>query len=223
MDNLLLSELAQKLKIAPLNILREEAEMLILHNMAEEPFSKNIIFYGGTALRLAYDCPRFSEDLDFLMVHPVKEAELKVALEKTIEQESGLSLADLKDKRNTLFALLKLKSPLLKHALSIKIEIARRENGIKREFRPLASPCSPLQPVLYTATLDSLEKAKLRALKERNTPRDWFDAYYIAALLRKPVSFPAKFDQDKVEFKRELKRFLPRDKWKLIDELLKSL
>lgn len=223
MDDLLLTELSQKVKMAPLNILREEAEMLILLNIAKEPFAGNIIFYGGTALRLAYNCPRFSEDLDFLMFRPVKETELIKALEKSTEQEPGFNIADLKDKRNTLFALLKLQSPLLKHAISIKIEISKSKDGIKKEFRPLSSPCSPLQPVLYTATLDSLEKAKLRALKGRNTPRDWFDAYYVAALLRKPFRSPVKFNYDKSEFKRELKRFLPRDKWKLIDELLKNI
>lgn len=223
MDNLTLSELAQKLKIAPLNILREEAEMLILFNLAEEPFSKNLVFYGGTALRLAYNCPRFSEDLDFLMVEPVKEAELGKSLQKSAEQEPGLSIADLKEKRNTLFALLKLQNPQLKHSLSIKIEIAKRKNGIEREFRPLSSPCSPLQPVLYTATLESLEKAKSQALEERNAPRDWFDAYYLAALLRKPFIPPVKFNYDKSDFKRELKRFLPQDKWGLIDEAVKSI
>jgi len=222
MDDLLLSELSASLKIASLNILREEAEMLILYVLAESPLAGKMIFYGGTALRLAYNCPRFSEDLDFLMVKPIKEKELEPALEKAIERNPGLSLVEIKDKRNTLFALLKLRDPFLKHPLSIKIEIAKRKNGIKKEFRPLSSPCSPLQPALYTATLDSLEKAKLRALKERGSPRDWFDAYYIAALLRRPFHSPAKFTADKVEFKRELKRFLPRDKWPMIDEVLKK-
>jgi predicted nucleotidyltransferase component of viral defense system len=223
MDELLLNNLAQKLKIAPLNIIREEVEMLLLLHIAEEPFAKNLIFYGGTALRLAYNCPRFSEDLDFLMPHPVKESELEKALRKSVGQYPGLSLADLKEKRNTLFALIKLQIPLLKHPLSIKIEMSKRQNGIKKEFKPLASPCSPLQPVLYTATLESLELAKNRALKGRNSPRDWFDAYYIAALMRKPFKPPVNFNYDKTEFKRELKRFLPQDKWALIDELLKKV
>jgi predicted nucleotidyltransferase component of viral defense system len=223
MDELLLNNLAQKLKIATLSIIREEVEMLLLFHMAEEPFAKNLIFYGGTALRLAYNCPRFSEDLDFLMPHPVKETELEKALHKSIEQYPGLGIADLKEKRNTLFALMKLQTSLLKHPLTIKIEMSKRKNGIKKEFKPLSSPCSPLQPVLYTATLESLELAKNRALKGRNSPRDWFDAYYIAALMRKPFNPPVNFNYDKAEFKRELKRFLPQDKWILIDESLKKI
>ncbi|MFA6549354.1 MAG: nucleotidyl transferase AbiEii/AbiGii toxin family protein, partial [Candidatus Margulisiibacteriota bacterium] len=144
MDESLLNNLAHKLKIAPLSIIREELEMLLLLNIAEEPFAKNLIFYGGTALRLAYNCPRFSEDLDFLMPHPIKEAELEKALLKSVGQYPGLSIADLKEKRNTLFALMKLQTPLLKHPLTIKIEMSKRKNGIKKEFKPLSSPCSPL-------------------------------------------------------------------------------
>ena len=157
------------------------------------------------------------------MPHPVKESELEEALWKSIEQYPGLSIADLKEKRNTLFALMKLQHPLLKHPLTIKIEMSKRKNGIKKEFKPLTSPCSPLQPVLYTATLESLELAKNRALEGRNSPRDWFDAYYIAALMRKPFNPPVNFNYDKAEFKRELKRFLPQDKWILIDESLKKI
>lgn len=223
MDQFLLNKLAEELKIAPLNILREEIEMLVLFNISEQEFARNIVFYGGTALRLAYNCPRFSEDLDFLMIEPVKETELNKSLENTINQYPGLSIADLKDKRNTIFALLKLQSPYLKHSLSIKIEISKKKNGIKKEFKALASPCSPLQPTLYTATLGSLEKTKWDALRGRDAPRDWFDAYYISSLLRKPFNPNVGFKYDKNNFKRELRRFLPKDKWELIDESLKNV
>lgn len=222
MDNITLNELSAKLKIAPLNIIREEAEMLVLRVISEGPFLKDIVFYGGTALRLAYNCPRFSEDLDFLMIHPVKEADLKAVLLEAVRLESTLSLAEIKDKRNTLFAMLKLRSPSLKHPLSIKIEISKKKNGIEKEFKPLVSPCSPLQPVLFTATLASMEKAKIRALKRRNAPRDWFDLYYIFSLLRQPFEPGVKLKYDPAEYKREMRRFLPRDKWPLINESIKN-
>ncbi|MFH1281306.1 MAG: nucleotidyl transferase AbiEii/AbiGii toxin family protein [Candidatus Omnitrophota bacterium] len=223
MDVYLLNELAGKIKIAPLNILREEAEMLVLQNIAESELSQKLIFYGGTALRLAYNCPRFSEDLDFLMVEPIKEAELEAVLAAVVSKDQGLKLVDLKEKRNTLFALLKLYHPSQKHPLSIKIEISKKKNGVKKEFLPLASPCSMLQPVIFAATLGSLEKTKLAALKARDFPRDWFDVYYIAKLKRVKFEPPMEFKHDKKEFIRELKRFLPKNHWPLIGELLKQL
>lgn len=217
-----LSLLAAEVKIAPLNLIREEVEMLVLKAIADSPLAASLIFYGGTALRLAYNCPRFSEDLDFLLTLPIKEKELKEVLQHVIDAEPGISLADLKEKRHTLFALLRLKSPKFKHPFSIKIEMSKRKNGIKKEFRPLASPCSIFQPTLFVATLPSLELAKQRAVANRGTARDWFDLWYIGKLLRKPFVSPGEFNLAPMEFKREMKRFLPHNQWKLIDQAVKD-
>ena len=61
----LIEKIARDLKIAPLNIIREHLEMETLYYLAESKLSENLIFYGGTVLRLAYNSFRFSEDLDF--------------------------------------------------------------------------------------------------------------------------------------------------------------
>ncbi|MFH0886787.1 MAG: nucleotidyl transferase AbiEii/AbiGii toxin family protein [bacterium] len=217
-----LYKLAQEIKIAPLNLLREEAEMLVLEAIARSDLPHHLIFYGGTALRLAYNCPRFSEDLDFLQVSPVSERRLELALKYALELDPGMSLEDIKDKRHTLFALLRLKSPFLKHSLSIKIEMSKRENGIHKEFRPLYSPVSVFQPSLFVADLPSLELAKERAVRSRGTARDWFDLWYINKMLRRAVLPEMKFDLDIHEFKREMKRLLPRTQWKLCDQAVKD-
>jgi len=221
MDQYLLDQLSKELKIASFNILREEAEMLFLSILSKHEIAQNIIFYGGTALRLAYNCPRFSEDLDFLAVGQVKEADLLPVIKEIEKTDPGLKLVDIKDKRFTLFALLQMRSQFLKHALSVKIEISRRKNGIKKEFRPLSSLCSPLQPTLYVATLASLELAKKRAIMGRDNARDWYDLWYLSKLQRKPFAPPKKFDLDKTEFKREMRCFLPKDKWPMLDEVTK--
>ena len=48
------------LKISIDKIVREEAEMAFLQELADDPLSSKLVFYGGTALRLAYNSPRFS-------------------------------------------------------------------------------------------------------------------------------------------------------------------
>lgn len=221
MDQYLLAELSEKLKIAPLNIIREEAEMLLLYCISQSPLAEKIIFYGGTALRLAYNCPRFSEDIDFLQIRSISASALKGVLNAAIDSDPNLSIDDLKEKYHTLFARIKIRSSLLKHPLHVKIEISKRKNGIKSEFRPLASPCSSLQPTLYTADLESLKSAKIRALKDRNTPRDWFDLWYLNKILKTEADFAAEFRLDRTEYKREMKRYIPKNKWKLIDESIK--
>lgn len=218
MDQYLLENLARELKIAPLNIVRENAEVAFLQQLSQDDMAKRLIFYGGTALRLAYNSPRFSEDLDFLMTEKISAQEL-AGLIAGLKKEAGFSLKDLKDKRNTLFALLNVANPVLKHPINIKIEISKKKNGLKTEFLPLASPCSPFNPIIHAATIQSLKNLKIKAIKNRQDPKDWFDLWYINKYLKEKVIYPIKFPFEKSEFARQLKRFLPKDNWLLIKQI----
>ena len=52
------------------NIAREFLQELILQIMDRQGYFSHLAFVGGTALRILYDLPRFSEDLDFCLVKP---------------------------------------------------------------------------------------------------------------------------------------------------------
>lgn len=230
MDQFNLRLLSEKLKIAPLNIVRENIEIEILNFLAKSDTAKKVIFYGGSALRLAYGSPRFSVDLDFLMIEKVKDSELKNILMALIKEHNEIitqidykiTLKDFKDKRNTLFALINIEHPSLKHHLNLKIEVSKRKNNVRYEFIPLSSPCSHLTPIIPTCTIESLKELKEEALKRRKEPRDWFDLWYVSKYLKEPFYPPRKFLFEKKEFKRELKRFLPQNSWILIDQMLKT-
>lgn len=47
------------------NIAREYFQHLFLSQLYKIEGAENLLFKGGTALRMIYDSPRFSEDLDF--------------------------------------------------------------------------------------------------------------------------------------------------------------
>ena len=53
------------------NILKEHYQMFLLDILFNAPFENQLIFKGGTALRLAYGSTRFSEDLDFSLLGEV--------------------------------------------------------------------------------------------------------------------------------------------------------
>lgn len=219
-DQYNLENLSKQLKIASLNIARENLEIEILNQFSQCNINQKIIFYGGTALRLAYGSPRYSEDLDFLMIKPIKINQIKKMLLEFIQKNPEGRVKDLKEKRNTLFALLNFKTSFLKHPLNIKIEIAKRKDGLKYEYIPLNSPCSHLKPILPIIKIESLEKLKIIAIKHRDEPKDWFDLWFIKKYLKKPFQLPRKFPFELKEFKRELKRFLPQNNWLLIDQII---
>ena len=196
--------------------------MAVLQALCESNLSENMIFYGGTSLRLCYGGTRFSEDLDFLMTRNIAPKRLKIVLEKLCKQYPALSLVEVHEKRNTLFALLKILHSSLKHPRHIKIEISRRKNGIESEYRLLRSECSAFTPLIRTITLESLEKLKISAIFGRNAPRDWADLWIISNFLRKPFHHPKVFPFDPKEFRREMKRFFPRNQWKIIDQIIKN-
>ncbi len=71
LDQDLILNLARKNQIAPEHIAREIYEILILRHLSQSPLLDSLIFKGGTALRLAYHSPRFSEDLDFSLIREI--------------------------------------------------------------------------------------------------------------------------------------------------------
>ena len=56
-----------------LNQLREYLQQVILREMFELGWLPELVFHGGTALRMLYNLRRFSEDLDFHLQQPVRD------------------------------------------------------------------------------------------------------------------------------------------------------
>jgi len=64
-SNEALQALATKLQTTELNVRREYFQHLFLSYFYQQPLTDRIYFKGGSALRMLYHSPRFSEDLDF--------------------------------------------------------------------------------------------------------------------------------------------------------------
>ena len=64
----IVDEYAAKTDVERLNAVHEVMQQFALAGLARGGFFKKAAFYGGTALHLFYDLPRFSEDLDFSLL-----------------------------------------------------------------------------------------------------------------------------------------------------------
>ncbi len=221
-----LNQYSKEFGIARDQILREEAEMDILSELSKNKISANLLFYGGTALRLAYGSPRYSEDLDFLVMKKLGFSEFKIFAENLIIQHANWKITDLKDKRKTMFALINISEDKLKHLFSIKIEVHKPDitAGLEYELALIKSPFSIAEPLLLTPTLKELKKLKEQALKGRKKGRDIFDLWYIAHALRENFAMPENTpDYKKREFMNELRVFLPKKYYPVINQLYEQL
>ncbi len=118
-----------------LNHLREYLQHLILREMFETNWLSDLVFHGGTALRIIHDLNRFSEDLDFHLEYKDKEHSIT---EKLSKLQKKLSLNGYKieispsSEGNVKNPTIKFAGGLLKEAgisphenqkLNIKLEI----------------------------------------------------------------------------------------------------
>lgn len=206
-------------------ILREEAEMLFLNELAQSVLGSRVLFYGGTALRLAYGSPRFSEDIDLLRIKPILFSQFASLMRSIDKKYPNWKLADVKDKHQTLFALFVISDAKLKHNFSIKIELHKPQTKkpVPTQLSLLKSAVSVVEPLLLVPPLVELKRLKEEALFDRRKARDVFDLWYIAQSLRIPFSPPGGLMYSRGEFKNELRVFLPRALYPIIDELYERI
>jgi predicted nucleotidyltransferase component of viral defense system len=221
-----LKKYQEELGISADKIIREEEEMVFLEELANDDFGTKVIFYGGTALRLAYNSPRFSEDIDLILNKRVNFSEFKKFINKVVDKNDRWVLKDIKNKRNTQFALIGISDEKLKHNFSLKIEVHKPSKPLQLETELLLikSPVSVLAPLLLVPTLEELKRLKIKAIVDRKKARDVFDLWYIFQIKREEVKFDFKIPAyGRRSFKNELQVFLPRKYYKIIEQLYEQI
>lgn len=221
MNNQLAANLQKSLGISQEQIVREEYEMIILKKLFESELGKSFAFKGGTALRLAYGSPRFSEDLDFSVVEQFNKNTLNALLKSIDSGYAALELVEIKQKYFTYFALFKTKEEFMPQAFSIKFEASTRpvnwQKGKDYQLLTLNSKVTNLTVLAQVITLERIEQEKLTINPARI--RDIFDLWFIGQKLGKatPISFKG---WDARIVRGELHKFLPKQERRLLEQWL---
>lgn len=203
------------------NVAREYCQHLFLSKFYREEGVEKILFKGGTALRILWDSPRFSEDLDFSGKMPQGEIENRIQDTLLEIQREGLTTDIAESKRTTGGYLGRLLFQWMGLSVSIQIEISQRQTGRGAGYEQSLIPNDfiPSYTLLHLPEAAMVEE-KIAALLARAKPRDFFDFYFI---LRSSLNFKGVFRKDKklktkileqlhatdTHFTGELKRFLP--------------
>lgn len=210
---------SRELGIAPEQVVREYWELLLLKELFESPWGRFLIFKGGTALRLAYQSPRFSEDIDFSLTENSIRERFTPFLEGVMKKYPPLRVTDLEAKRFTYLAEIKVRETYLPLPFRIKIEISRRiRTAYQKRLLLLSSPSAPFQVLAQVATLEQLYEDKRACLTGREKPQDLFDLWYLSQKLSKTMP-PVMSPLPAKRIRQELRKYLPRSYWRVIEEL----
>lgn len=226
----IIKTLSNKNQTSDNNILREYFQHLFLSYFYQQTNSEYIFFKGGTALRIIFDSPRFSEDLDFSSTHSDKQI-IEQIIENTLHSlEKENIKVSLKEATTTTGGYLSIVSFLTdQDPINIQLEISLREGEKKGEIVSIAGDYIP--PFTIISLLQGqLIDEKIQALQSRKKPRDFYDLYFI---LRKNLLPAHKKDvlikslqileATKINFEYELKLFLPKNQWLIIRDFKNML
>lgn len=152
----------------------EQFEIEVLEKLNSRRLLADLIFIGGTMLRLCYGLNRYSVDLGFWLLNKIDEKRFFNSLKKLFIDED-YALKDAAIKHHTI--LFEIKSD--KYPQSLKIEIRKGDRRAETETAIAYSPNSNAQVFLNTLTLKEMLKAKVKAFLSRKEIRDVFDLEFL--------------------------------------------
>lgn len=224
---------ANKVQTSLRNIVREYFQHLFLSYFYQQKKSEYFYFKGGTALKLVFNSPRFSEDLDFSAFKDSFNYEniLQEVL-LNIEKE-GIQSGLEESKKTSGGHLAIIKTIIHDEKFEIKTEVSYRSKNLTGEKTIIVSDFIPS----YTAQIlktETIVHEKQSALLERHKPRDLFDLYFIlrSERLRKYMHLDDIFlkkteelieKSDSKQISHEIKEFLPRSFWPIVKDLKKNI
>jgi predicted nucleotidyltransferase component of viral defense system len=220
-----LINLRTRYQTTDINVRREYVQHLFLSYFYQQPQASQIYFKGGTALRIIYKSPRFSEDLDFgSTLHEVNEIE-KAVLDTLIDiHREGIETEIIESTKTSggYLAIIDFMPGSL--TIRLRIEASFREKELTGEVETTFGDFVPPYTI-NGLSQEQIVLGKLHALIDRRKPRDFYDLYF---LLQKDMISPQQkqvlrevFDlvtKTKINFRQELEQFLPNSHGQVIHE-----
>ncbi len=185
------NEVIQKSRVtgvSPALILREEIQRAALASLSRMGAFNHIVFQGGTALRIFYNNPRFSEDLDFVRVEgesfdlTSRSGEIEVFLSSEFHYLREIRVNVQKNTADIQRMVIKCPSEIPSRRLSINIELFSVPSY---RNSPKILAYAPFNPVVRVEEGEEIlaDKIIAIALREYLKGRDIWDLYYLTTEL----------------------------------------
>ncbi len=212
-------EFTKKLQTIEKNVVREYIQHIFLSSLYKVKDSNKLLFKGGTALRVIYQSPRFSEDLDFTGHGIFRHDEIDTIFLETLANISqagiNISYEDAKPTSGGYLGMIHCEIFGASEDMKFEVSLRKGQKASGEATSIVAEFCPPYTLIHMPARL--IVAGKMNALLDRKKPRDYYDLYF---MLRHPElnKFIDKklmknvmkcLDGEKTDFKRELSVLLP--------------
>lgn len=221
-----INRLAKQYQTTELNIRREYLQHLFLASFYQQKHSQEVLFKGGTALRILYQSPRFSEDLDFSASPKPERFFQDLLLNTLVDVERSGAKSTIDEAKVTSGGYLAVLSFAgFGTSVSLQLQISHRPRTEKGKAQVTGVVSDFLPPyTVFHLSQEVLVSEKIQALFDRKKPRDFYDLYFLLRggfMTLKHRSFLSKalavLEHSKdLPFEKELKTFLPKSHWPLI-------
>jgi len=221
------------------NIVREYFQHLFLSELYKLSGAEKMLFKGGTALRIIYGSPRFSEDLDFSLFN-VSERSIKEFTEDLFINvlanigQAGAKV-ELKEANLTSGGYFGVATFEIWDYPSVSVEInisSRNNKKVTPEADSIASDLVPTYTILHLPKEEIVEEKIFSALLQRKKERDFYDLYFMLRKGMITVEQKRKLAKMKNEilqwsgekdFRGELGALLPSDQQAIIIDFKRAL
>lgn len=199
------------------NVVREYCQHLFLSFLYQQSGSERLLFKGGTALRIIFHSPRYSEDLDFTGVK-ITQHEIEELFTGTLAniERSGIYV-EIKEAKHTTGGYLGIiEFDVYDKRTEIYFEVSLRNSKIIKGISSLIeNDYIPVYTLIHLPKVEII-KGKMRALINRCKPRDFYDYFFLLSGNYPIVKEKENLNQalkllreSKIDFRRELREFLP--------------
>lgn len=222
------------------NIVREYFQHVFLSKLYALPESERLLFKGGTALKIVYGSPRFSEDLDFSLFegppHETKKTVENFFIKVLADMEQVGINVQISEKSNVTtggyFGIATFRM-LDYQPVDVEINISgRNSRDVRGEVDSVANDFVPTYTIVHLPQQDLVEEKIFGALRERKKPRDYYDLYFMMRHGMLSLEQKRKLGEVKdeiiaeagrINFRSELGTFLPIDQQGIIRDFANTL
>lgn len=210
--------------IVTINALKEYLQHAVLDFVYNSTKYSHLVMYGGTLLRICYDLPRMSEDLDFQTSQPLNYAEFEEDIVNHFRRTYNLEIAvSSNTERATGTDMLALKFDILRDlgfsgwsVLKLRFDVNVFENISAYRTEVIPKTKDTFSYVIRTYPLTTLMASKVGAVFNRVTrniggqmadckPRDVYDLMWY--MEKKIIPDMAYLKEKGLVFKHELELF----------------